>query len=75
MMSDVTISSHRLPTDVQVGRQGYRSGHEVKARASVSREADTTDHQRALTRLDRFLSQGTPLRDDVPRGYYLNLLV
>jgi len=29
----------------------------------------------ALIRLDRLLSTGKPLREDVPRGFYLNIRV
>ena len=74
-MSEVTQLSNRLPTDVRIGRKGYQAGHDVKARASVSREAETTDNHRAMSRLNRFLSQGQPLREDVPRGFHLNIVI
>ena len=74
-MSEATQLSHRLPAPVQIGREGYKIGREVKARASVSREVENTDNRRAMHRLDRFLSQDKPPREDVPRGFYLNILV
>lgn len=74
-MSDVSNLSTRLPHNLSIGRETYQSGRDVKARASVFRELDSDENRSALSRLDRFLSQGTPLRDDVPRGFYLNIRV
>lgn len=74
-MSDATQLSTRLPSQVPIGREGYQAGREVKARASVLRDPDTAENRTAITRLDRFLSQEKPLRDDVPRGFHLNILV
>lgn len=36
---------------------------------------DSPDVMRALERLRRFLASGEPPRTDVPRGYYLNILI
>lgn len=74
-MSDATHISNRLPSQLPIGRDSYQAGRDVKVRASVLRDPDTTENRSAITRLDRFLSQDKPLREDVPRGFYLNILV
>ena len=74
-MSDLMKIANRPHVPTRVGRQGYQEGDAVKVRASVSREGDTNETRSALSRLDRHLSQGQPLRGDVPRGYYLNIRV
>ena len=56
---------------------GYQadSVRDVKARASTTEPAQSEQEKRGLRRLDSVLSNNEPLRDDVPRGYYLNINV
>ncbi|NQV57153.1 MAG: hypothetical protein HQ503_14945 [Rhodospirillales bacterium] len=54
---------------------GYKAGQEVKTRAGVSTPMDGSEFGRALTKLDKTMEDGAPLRRDVPRGYYLNIRV
>ncbi len=53
----------------------YGATHEVQLRANVSRGNDTPEQQIAVKRLDQALTTKEPPRTDVPRGYYLNILV
>lgn len=53
----------------------YAAGHEVRALASITHNAQSPETQRALGRLERVLTAGEPLRTDVPRGFYLNIRV
>lgn len=53
----------------------YGATHEVQLRANVSRGNDTPEQQVAVKKLDRALSTSEPPRTDVPRGYYLNIVV
>ena len=54
---------------------GYRAARDVRARAAVLSASDSPAVRKSLDRLDHILSSGRPLRSDVPRGYYLNILV
>ena len=54
---------------------GYQTAREVERRAAVTRRNDEPAFMRAVDRLNRILSTGKPLRDDVPRGYHLNIQV
>lgn len=53
----------------------YNEAREVKVRAQVSSKADSPALQRALARLDKVLASDQPPSPDVPRGYYVNILV
>ena len=55
--------------------KGYQESREVEVRAAVTRPDDSPQTRAALVRLDRLLSKGTPLRQDVPRGFYLNIRI
>lgn len=48
---------------------------EVRARASSIPQDASPEERDGLIRLNRILGQGRPLRDDVPRGFYLNIKV
>lgn len=63
------------PTETQPRPRGYREAREVEVRAAVTRPDESPQTRAALVRLDRLLSKGTPLREDVPRGFYLNIRV
>lgn len=58
----------------RVSSEGYRIGREVKARVAVTQQDDSADLRKAFQRLDRLLASGER-RTDVPRGYYINILV
>lgn len=53
----------------------YLEAREVGFRARVSQKGEAPAVQNALNRLDRALASGQPLERDVPRGYYVNILV
>jgi hypothetical protein len=53
----------------------YAEAREVTFRARVARNGDSPALQNALERLDRTLASGQPLAREVPRGYYVNILV
>lgn len=54
---------------------GYQaqSVRDVKARATVTDQGVSAEERRGLRRLNQVLEQNQPLREDVPRGYYLNI--
>ncbi|NQW00385.1 MAG: hypothetical protein HQ483_11850 [Rhodospirillales bacterium] len=61
-----------------VGRgSGYQGDtvRDVKARASTAEPSQSEQEKRGLRRLNSVLNNNEPLRDDVPRGYYLNINV
>jgi len=67
-------------TGVAVGarpaaNKGYADAGDVTRRANVLNAGETPQNQASLSRLDRILSSGQPLRGDVPRGFYLDLRV
>lgn len=51
------------------------SRREERSRTLVTHGGDDNKVRRALERLRRLLASGEPLRDDVPRGYYLNIVI
>ncbi|MBT3359225.1 MAG: hypothetical protein HN403_06310 [Rhodospirillales bacterium] len=53
----------------------YRDAREVSFRAKTTQRSDTPAFSRALNRLDNALATNGPLDRDVPRGFYLNILV
>lgn len=54
---------------------GAPAVREVQARASVSNPAQSELEKRGLRRLNQALTANQPLRDNVPRGFYLNIEV
>jgi len=65
-------TSNPIPSDrAPYGRD--RDERTPRARGGLLRGG--SDIRGALERLRRLLASGEPLRDDVPRGYYLNILV
>ncbi len=70
------IKSSNAPTLTAVRRPtNYGATHEVQLRANVSRGNDTPEQQVAVKKMERALNTSEPPRTDVPRGYYLNILV
>jgi len=55
--------------------EAYKASDEVRTRAAVTRSNDTIHNRKALQRLDQVLNSGRPLKDEVPRGFYLDLKV
>lgn len=57
--------------------RNYQShtAREVHTRASTFRKDLSEQDQRSIQRLTRFLTQGIALETNVPRGFYLNILV
>jgi hypothetical protein len=53
----------------------YKAAHRVKARASVTRSAESPEIRKSVTRLNTILASGRPLDGDMPRGFYLNIRV
>ena len=75
LMAD-TVKLSNTPTLTAVKHpSGYSATHEVKLRANINRGPETPEQQIALQRLDIAINSDTPPRDDVPRGYYLNIIV
>ena len=54
---------------------GYEASKEVDRQARITKPMDEPAFRRALARLDQTLDADKPLRDDVPRGFYLNIRV
>ncbi|MDP6173410.1 MAG: hypothetical protein QGF09_04510 [Rhodospirillales bacterium] len=74
-MSDgIQIPSLQTPVP-QRASSGYQSAREVERRAAITRRNDAPAHTCAVDRLNRILESGKPLRDDVPRGFHLNIQV
>lgn len=59
------------------GSSGYQGDtvRDVKARANTSEQSPSEQEKNGLRRLNSVLNNNEPLRDDVPRGYYLNISV
>ncbi|CCQ75039.1 hypothetical protein [Magnetospira sp. QH-2] len=55
--------------------RGYDQARDVENRARSFNQETSEQEKHAFLRLDRVLNSGEALREDVPRGYYLNLLV
>ncbi|MDH5748214.1 MAG: hypothetical protein OEY85_02780 [Rhodospirillales bacterium] len=53
----------------------FREGRKFEAVADPVRSPAAAAFWSALERLERILASGQALRNDVPRGYYLNILV
>jgi len=54
---------------------GYKDTDEVRLRANVMTGNQNPELTKALSRLDANIKSEAPPRDDVPRGYYLDILV
>ena len=76
MTEGLTLANPHLPGQV-IRKDGYRSDtlREVHARASTLSQDSSVEEQRSLRRLNQVLDQNQPPRDNVPRGFYLNIEV
>ena len=56
---------------------GYQgdSSRDIQVRAKTTEQNPSDQEKMGLRRLNSVLNHGEPLRDDVPRGYYLNITV
>lgn len=56
---------------------GYQADtvRDIRARANATEPSQTEQEKQGLRRLNAALSNEEPLRNDVPRGYYLNISV
>ncbi len=75
-MASTTRISKSATQPIPRDRGAYGSDREERVRiAKAGSRREGPDIRGALERLRRLLASGEPLRDDVPRGYYLNILV
>lgn len=72
-MSDSLPILQIQPSLPKQSRASYNTAREVEARARVTQTTETPQFRKALDRLNNALDKDEPLRDDVPRGYYLNV--
>ena len=72
-MTESLPVSPLTPQPQQQARAGYRAAKEVEFQARVMEFAESLQFRRAMERLDKVTRGEGPLRDDVPRGYYLNI--
>jgi hypothetical protein len=54
---------------------GYGSANEVARQAAMTQPMNGAEFERAVNRLNKVLDAGSDLRNDVPRGFYLNIRV
>jgi hypothetical protein len=59
----------------QQALSGYEASKEVDRQARITKPMDEPAFRRALDKLDQSLGAAKPLREDVPRGFYLNIRV
>ena len=48
---------------------------EIRARAKIMQQKTTASERDNLTRLNQVLRNEKPLKDNMPRGYYLNISI
>ena len=73
------IDQPHLPA-IRVGSQPSQprssgQGRDIQQRATAGHVFDDPLNQRSLRRLAAAMSAEEPLRDDVPRGYYLDIVI
>ncbi len=56
-------------------RTSFTQAEAVSKRAEVTDFKQTPKNHQAIQRLDQTLESGQDLRDDVPRGHYIDILV
>ena len=69
----ITVNSEQAGLVKHSSDYGAPSVREVQTRASVSSERQSDQERRSLRRLNQALSNDQPLRDNVPRGFYINI--
>ena len=69
------INSNITPVAKRPSVYQSESIREIRARAESIRQHTSPEEQDGLTRLNRILGQEQPLRQNAPRGFYLNIKV
>ena len=69
MLSGLAVSSSGRRPGI------YDEARDVSVRAQVSRTDDSPALRRAMARLDAVLAGDQPPSREVPRGFYVNILV
>ena len=54
---------------------GYGNASEIARQVAATQPMSGAEFERAANRLNKVLESGAPLRDNVPRGFYLNIRV
>ncbi len=76
ILTSIPGGSGTLPQSPSTNRSSdYRATDEVRLRANVMANNDNPMQRGAIKRLDQTMQADTPPREDVPRGYYLDILV
>ena len=83
MIHGLTLPKNKPQTVMRAARApvrqqamtGYEASREVGNRARVTQPMNDPEFKNAVTRLNRDLEADSPLRHDVPRGYYFNVRV
>ena len=83
MIDGLTLPNNKPQTGMSAARgpvrqqamTGYEASREVGNRARVTQPMNDPEFKNAVTRLNRDLEADSPLRHDVPRGYYFNVRV
>ena len=68
-----TVNSEQAGLVKHSSDYGAPSVREVQTRASVTNERQSDQEKRSLRRLNQALSNDQPLRNNVPRGFYINI--
>jgi hypothetical protein len=77
-IKNLSPSVQPLKNSGQIRQQalsGYEASKEVDRQARITKPMDEPEFRNALVKLNRNLDLNKPLRDDVPRGFYLNIRV
>lgn len=74
-MTETSRIDSNLLAQVRGHSHSVETARQAKTRAAAYQQPDEPGTRQALNRLDKILSTGRPLRDDVPRGYYVNINV
>ena len=72
------VGTTKPGTELTVRRpRDYRakSVREVNARAESVQQSTSPEELEGLKRLNKILGQDRPLKDNVPRGFYLNIQI
>tara|TARA_A100000164_G_scaffold193391_1_gene171655 strand:- start:270 stop:521 length:252 start_codon:yes stop_codon:yes gene_type:complete len=73
-LAQANISAAKGPIRQQA-LMGYAASREVENRTRVTQPMCDPEFKNAVMRLNRHITADAPLRQDVPRGYYLNVRV
>jgi hypothetical protein len=81
MADDFRINTNTVQALMHSGQfrkqalSGYEASKEVDRQARITKPMDEPAFRRALAKLDQTLDSDRPFREDVPRGFYLNIRV